>query len=147
MQNLPRIPVRHDAAYPGRLNTDRSGEVWLGTRVAGEDLVVYHASDDPIEAFRPIETCFYRGYTACGHVYAIHVPAGTALECYPHREVRFTPTPETEIISLGECRLDWVHGGIEIYTGAIAQCVDPEDAGELPATWSALEKKLEEDHS
>ena len=143
MHYLTRIPVSTKATYPGRLNTDRSGEVWLKSVVAGGDLVVYHASDDPIEAFRPIETCFYRGYAAYGHVYAVHVPAGTALECYPHREVRFTPTAETEILYLGECRCDWVHGGIVNYTGTIAQCMDPEDAGELPTSWRALQEKVE----
>ena len=143
MKSLTQIPVKPEAAYPGRLNTDRSGEVWLRTEVAGEDLVVYHASDDPLTAFRPIETCFYRGYAAYGHVYAVHVPAGTELECYPHREIRFTLTPETEIRYLGECRLDWAHGGITRYTGPLAQCVDPEDAGELPTSWQVLLKEVE----
>lgn len=127
------MPVTANAEYPGRLNTDWSGEVWIRDEVLAVDTVVIHASLwDPIPAFRAQETCFYRnGFVPYGYVYAAILPAGTRIAVYPRGEIRVTLTANIEIYDIGVSRAisTWdprrrKYVDTTVYEGPISQWVD-----------------------
>lgn len=123
---LKMVNVKEKATYPGRLNTDRSGEVYLGNTVTTEPTVLIHASDWVLRGFRPIDTCWYaNGFLPYGYLYAMVVPAGVYLKKYPSGEVRVTPDASWPIYRIGRSKMDFVGVHIEThYTGWIASHVD-----------------------
>lgn len=138
MTSLTSVPVKPRAAYSGRLNTDRRGEIYQGDIVWDEDVVLFHSSDDKLRAFRPIETCFYHEFYAYGHVYAVRLAAGTPVARYPNYEVRWTLPEDAEIYYLGTIKPDYLHSQNPSFRTGLMKQIDNDP----PLSWAEFEKIL-----
>lgn len=69
--------------------------MWLeeqtDTRILKEGTKLYHKSDELIDFFEAIETCFFTDDRGEGHCYIVTLTDDITVDYYDEEEVRFTP--------------------------------------------------------